>query len=117
MKNTLRKIFLITLALACCAAIFSGCTSRRERIRQNLAKMEVVEVDHLGYVRYCGVVVKPGEFSHLIRTRGDKVAGKPVLLSVNPEVYENQPEIVPYIRRVLESVKTGKVYTEIPNEL
>ena len=117
MKNMLKKIFLLTLVAVSCTAVFSACTTRRERIRQNLAKMEVVEVDHLGYVRYCGVVVKPGEFAHLIHTRGEKVEGKPVLLSVNPEVYENQPEIVPYIRRVLESVKTGKVYTEIPNEL
>lgn len=117
MKFALKKCVLCVLVAVCAAGTFSGCVSRRERARENLAKMEVVEVDHRGYVRYDGAIVTPGEFAQLIRAKRDAVAGKPVLLSVNPEVFVNQPKIEPYIRRVLESVKTGKVYTKIPQEL
>ncbi len=117
MKNALKKWFWVTLAATCLTGTLSGCASRRERARENLAKMEVVEVDHRGYIRYDGMIVKPGEFAQFIRAKGKTVEGKPVYLSVNPEVYTNQPEIVPYIRRVLESVKSGKVYTKIPHEL
>jgi hypothetical protein len=117
MNNALKKWFLLAVSVLCVAGPLSGCMSRRERAMENLAKMEVVEVDHRGYVRYDGAIVTPGEFAQNIRARKNIVEGKPVFLSVNPEVFDNQPEIVPYIRRVLESVKSGKVYTKIPQEL
>lgn len=117
MKNSLKHIVLSVVLFAVCAVLFSACSTRRERIRETLSKMEVVEVDHRGYVRYCGDVMKPGEFAQRVRERRGIVVGKPVLLSVNPEIYTNQPEIVPYIRRVLENAKTGKIYTKIPTEL
>lgn len=117
MKISLKKVLIVGFAVAALAAFNSGCSLKRESVRDIIAKMEVVEVDHRGYVRYHGDVIKPGEFAQRIRERKDLVKDKPVLLSVNPEVYTNQPEIVPYIRRVLESLNTGEIYTKVPLEL
>lgn len=113
------KNLLLFVAIAAGTLFFaSGCVqSRKERAEKIIAQMEVVEVDHRGYVRYMGEVVKPGVFASKIRARKDIVAGKPVLLSVNPEVEVNQPEIVPYLRRVLESVNVGKIYDAVPHSL
>ena len=118
MKNMLKLEFVAAAALALAGtAAFPACALVRERPSEVVARMEVVEVDDRGYVRYQGEIVKPGEFANLIRARRDVVAGKPVLLSVNPAVYENQPQVVPYLRRVLESVHTGRVYSKIPRRL
>lgn len=117
-KNMAKKIPLLPIAAAVLlTALPAGCVSVRERNRETLAKMEVVEVDHRGYVRYQGEVIKPGEFANRFRARKDEVAGKPVLLSANPEVETNQPAVVPYLRRVIESAGAGKIYTKIPKEL
>lgn len=114
-----RKIFL-SIALSAVAAIvvLPGCfTPRDERRREVLAKMEIVEVDHRGYVRYQGDVIKPGMFANRFRARREAIAGKPVLLSVNPEVETNQPAVVPYLRRVIEDAGAGKIYTKVPVSL
>lgn len=116
-KNSVKKISLRLLAAVVLLSALSGCASVRERNRETLAKMEVVEVDHRGYVRYQGEVIKPGEFANRFRARKDEIAGKPVLLSANPEVETNQPAVVPYLRRVIEGAGAGKIYTKIPKEL
>lgn len=114
----LKNLLLFVAFVAGTLFFASGCVqSRKERAEKIIAQMEVVEVDHRGYVRYMGEVVKPGVFASKIRARKDIVAGKPVLLSVNPEVEVNQPEIVPYLRRVLESVNVGKIYDAVPLSL
>ena len=115
-KKLLPILFLVASAFAC-AGTLSGCMFARERPRDLLAKMELVEVDDRGYVRYRGEVVKPGEFANHIRAIRETVEGRPVLLSVNPEVYTRQPAVVPYLRRVLASVNVGKIYTEMPERL
>lgn len=117
MEISLKKVLTAVLAISALSAFNTGCSLKRESMRDIIAKMEVVEVDHRGYVRYRGDIIKPGEFARRIRARKDHVEGKPVLLSVNPEVYINQPEIEPYILRVLESVNIGKIYTKVPLEL
>lgn len=111
------RILLFAVSALVCAGTFSGCSLARERPRDMLAKMELVEVDDRGYVRYRGEVIKPGEFANRLRALRDEVAGKPVLLSVNPEVYTRQPAVVPYLRRELERAKVGKIYTELPERL
>lgn len=116
LPKSFRTLLFAVVALLC-AGTFSGCSLARERPRDLLAKMELVEVDHRGYVRYRGEVIKPGEFANRVRALRDEVAGRPVLLSVNPEVETNQPAVVPYLRRVLESVNAGKIYTELPERL
>lgn len=116
-ENTLKKWFLCLLAALCFAGAVSGCASRREKRQAVLAQMEIVEVDHRGYVRYQGDVVKPGVFANRFRARAAEVAGKPVLLSVNPEVETNQPAVVPYLRRVIESAGAGEIYTKVPDKL
>lgn len=113
----MKKNSLIVLIALCLSVVLSGCMFKRERASDVLAKMEIVEVDHLGYVRYRGAVITPAEFTKRIRARKDEVAGKPVLLSVNPEVYTNQPAIVPYLRRILGEVKTGEIYDKVPRSL
>lgn len=118
MKKKFLPILFLAVSAFACAGTLSGCSIfARERPRDMLAKMELVEVDDRGYVRYRGEIVKPGEFANLIRASRKEVCGKPVLLSVNPEVYERQPAVVPYLRRVLESVNVGKIYTELPSQL
>jgi len=114
----LKTLFLCAVLAAGTLSVASGCVqSRQERAEKILAQMVVVEVDHRGYVRYENDVIKPGVFANRIRAQKEIVAGKPVLLSVNPEVEVNQPAIVPYIRRVLESVNVGKIYDAIPVSL
>lgn len=117
MKNALKKLLLKFLFAAFLAASLVGCTSARERQREIAAQTEIVEVDDRGYVRYRGEIITPGEFNMRIRGLGTEVEGKPVLLSVNPEVYRKQPAIVPYLRRVLARAKTGTVYDKIPDAL
>jgi len=115
---SLKTLFLCAVLAAGTLSVASGCVqSRQERAEKILAQMVVVEVDHRGYVRYENDVIKPGVFANRIRAQKEIVAGKPVLLSVNPEVEVNQPAIVPYIRRVLESVNVGKIYDAIPVSL
>lgn len=113
----MKRNILVVLVALCFSALFCGCAAKRESVSDILAKMEIVEVDHRGYVRYHGDIITPGEFAKRIRVRKNEVAGKPVLLSVNPEVYTNQPEIVPYLRYILGEVKTGEVYDKIPRTL
>lgn len=119
-KTLFAALFAAILAGTLAAA--SGCLAqarreRQERIQAVLAQMEIVELDHLGYVRYDGEIVKPGVFARRIRARRELVAGKPVLLSVNPELAQNQPAVEPYIRRVLKSVGVGEIYTKVPLSL
>lgn len=116
-KHIALKVASVLLAGAILAPAFSGCVSPREHRQKILSQMEVVEVDHRGYVRYEGDIIKPGEFARRIRAKEGGLQGKPVLLSVNPEVETNQPEVVPYLRRVLKSVKAGRIYEKIPKEL
>lgn len=121
----LRKMLaaaLLALALASFAGTAVGClaharNSRKERVKAVLAQMEVVEIDHLGYVRYDGAVTKPGDFARRLRARQEFIAGKPVLLSVNPELAQNQPEIEPYVRRVIVQCGLGEIYTSVPVSL
>lgn len=113
----MKKNILVVLVALCFSTLFCGCALKRERASDVLAKMEIVEVDHRGYVRYHGDIITPGEFAKRIRARKNEVAGKPVLLSVNPEVYTNQPAIVPYLRRILGEVKTGEIYDKVPRTL
>lgn len=113
---------LLALALASVAGTAAGCLSharksRAERVKSVLAQMEIVEIDHLGYVRYDGAVTKPGDFARRLNARREALAGKPVLLSVNPELAQNQPEIEPYIRRVLARCGLGEIYTSVPVSL
>lgn len=116
-KHIALKAASALLAAAVFVPAFSGCVSPRERRQEILSQMEVVEVDHRGYVRYEGDVIKPGEFARRLRAKEGGLQGKPVLLSVNPEVETNQPEVVPYLRRVLESANAGRIYEKIPKKL
>ncbi len=116
MKNMLKSEFVAAVALALAGtAAFPACALVRERPSEVVARMEVVEVDDRGYVRYQGEIVKPGEFAEMVRARQDALRGRRALIYADPAVYENQPEIMPYVIGVFEKAgaecavdKTGK---------